>query len=205
MALDGTLIFMAILLISMSGFIVLLVLMQEKKSHTATVTKKKAAASASTRPVTSLPSWLAWLDACFCPIGDLDELSTLPVAELAVKHQFSEFVFYYTIFWLSVFSAIVASGVYATFDAWSYMKVCGGLCIPLFVQPFYYPMDAEKHQRVFERYSFKTNVWIAIFSFIGNYWYTHYFYSVLGAKYTFAAHRLNDVVSKCYIQSHDIV
>ena len=36
----------------------------------------------------------------------------------------------------------------------------------------------------------KANVWIAVFSFIGNYWYTHYFYAVLKAEYTFDAHRL---------------
>ena len=29
-----------------------------------------------------------------------------------------------------------------------------------------------------ERYSFKANLWIFIFGFIGNYWYTHYFYNV---------------------------
>ena len=39
----------------------------------------------------------------------------------------------------------------------------------------------------------QANVWIAIFSFIGNYFWTHYFYKILGATYTFPAHRLNDV------------
>jgi hypothetical protein len=52
------------------------------------------------------------------------------------------------------------------------------------------------------RYSFKANLWIAIFSFIGNYWYTHYFYSVLGARYTFPSHRLNDVPIALYFATH---
>jgi hypothetical protein len=39
----------------------------------------------------------------------------------------------------------------------------------------------------------QANVWIAIFSFIGNYFWTHYFYSLLGASYTFPSWRLNDV------------
>jgi cycloeucalenol cycloisomerase len=37
----------------------------------------------------------------------------------------------------------------------------------------------------------QANTWIAIFSFIGNYWYTHYFYVVLGAKYTFPSWDVN--------------
>ena len=38
------------------------------------------------------------------------------------------------------------------------------------------------------RYALKANVWLAIFGWVGNYWYTHYFYSVLGAAYTMPAH-----------------
>ena len=41
-----------------------------------------------------------------------------------------------------------------------------------------------------------------MFSFIGNYWYTHYFYGVLNAKYTFDAHRLNDVPIALYFMTH---
>lgn len=44
-----------------------------------------------------------------------------------------------------------------------------------------------------KRYWVKANLWIAILSFIGNYLWTHYFYSVLGAEYTFPSWRLNDV------------
>ncbi|KAH8090235.1 hypothetical protein JL720_6549 [Aureococcus anophagefferens] len=46
-----------------------------------------------------------------------------------------------------------------------------------------------------ERYSFKANVWLAIFGFVGNYWYTHYFYSVLGAAYTMPAWRQRRAVA----------
>ena len=65
-----------------------------------------------------------------------------------------------------------------------------------------YPLPTESKKPLFERYSFKANLWIAIFSFIGNYWYTHYFYSVLSAKYTFPAHRLNDVPISMYFATH---
>lgn len=39
----------------------------------------------------------------------------------------------------------------------------------------------------------QANVWIAIFSYIGNYFWTHYFFTVLGAKYTFPSWTLNGV------------
>ena len=44
-----------------------------------------------------------------------------------------------------------------------------------------------------QRYTTKANVWIFILSWMANYFWTHYFYQVLGATYTFAAWRLNDV------------
>ena len=76
------------------------------------------------------------------------------------------------------------------------------LVSPLVLQPIFFPLDAEKNFALFDRYSFKANVWIAIFSFIGNYWYTHYFYSVLKAEYLFPAHRLNDVPIALFLATH---
>lgn len=62
------------------------------------------------------------------------------------------------------------------------MFLCVGLALPFLLQPVLYPFSAEKCLPLCCRYSVKANVWIAIFSFIGNYWYTHYFYSVLGVS-----------------------
>lgn len=39
------------------------------------------------------------------------------------------------------------------------------------------------------------NVWMAIFGFIGNYFWTHYFFNLLGAAYTLPSHKLNGVSS----------
>ena len=47
------------------------------------------------------------------------------------------------------------------------------MCIALTTGP------EDKKRKWTERYITKANVWIGIFSFIGNYWYTHYFYRVL--------------------------
>jgi cycloeucalenol cycloisomerase len=53
-----------------------------------------------------------------------------------------------------------------------------------------------------ERYATKANVWLAVYSFIGNYWYTHYFYSVLKAEYTMPATRLNNVPIAMFFATH---
>jgi len=39
----------------------------------------------------------------------------------------------------------------------------------------------------------QANVWMAIFGFIGNYFWTHYFFNLLGAAYTLPSHKLNGV------------
>lgn len=41
--------------------------------------------------------------------------------------------------------------------------------------------------------SLQMNVWQAIFGFIGNYFWTHYFFNLLGAAYTLPSHKLNGV------------
>jgi cycloeucalenol cycloisomerase len=122
----------------------------------------------------------------------------------AIKYQFEVWALCYSGVWIAAFGYIILSGWYKDFnkDNDLYMKVCGTLSLPYLLQPILWPLDAEKNLPLTHRYSFKANVWIAIFSFIGNYWYTHYFYSVLGARYTFPALRLNDVPICLYFATH---
>ncbi len=119
-----------------------------------------------------------------------------------MKREFEIFSLHYTVVWIALFGCVVVFKYYEEFDENSYMKVCVTLSLPFLLQPFLWPLPSEKNFPLVERYSFKANVWIAIFSFIGNYWYTHYFYSVLGAKYTFPAHRLNDVPIALFFATH---
>jgi cycloeucalenol cycloisomerase len=100
----------------------------------------------------------------------------------------------YSAFWISCFGAIVAFKYYEVLDQNGYVYVCVGLALPLLIQPVLAPLgEREAAQPLWQRYSFKANVWLFIFSHIGNYWYTHYFYTVLKAKYTMPSYRLNDV------------
>ena len=130
----------------------------------------------------------------------------------ADKRQFEIWALKYTVVWIGAFGYIILSDPgsgdnknmwnFRNFDANMYMKVCVSLSLPYLLQPIVSPVSAEKHLPLYQRYSFKANVWIAIFSFIGNYWYTHYFYGVLGATYTFPAKRLNDVPICLYFATH---
>ena len=79
----------------------------------------------------------------------------------------------------------------------------GGLALPLALQPFLYPgLTREADRPLAQRYALKANVWLAIFGWVGNYWYTHYFYSVLKAEYTFPAHDLNGVPVAMFFATH---
>lgn len=128
-----------------------------------------------------------------------------PVTEPS-KRAYEIYVLLYTPIWILAFGCIVAFGWYEDFDKWSYMKVCVGLSLPFLLQPLLLPSAAgsspDCQRPLTERYSFKANLWLAIYSFIGNYWYTHYFYSVLKAKYTMPAHRLNNVPLALYFATH---
>lgn len=126
----------------------------------------------------------------------------LPSLNNAAKRQFELFSLNYTAVWIGVFMIVIIWQMYENFTADSYLMLCVPLALPFLLQPLLFPMKAERCLPLYLRYSFKANVWIAIFSFIGNYWYTHYFYSVLQARYTFPAHRLNDVPIALYFATH---
>jgi hypothetical protein len=126
----------------------------------------------------------------------------LPTLDNISKRQFEIFSLRYTAVWIGCFMVVLATQAYESFTENEYMYLCVGLSLPFLLQPFLYPLQGEKCLPFWMRYSFKANVWIAIFSFIGNYWYTHYFYSVLKASYSFPSHRLNDVPIALYFATH---
>ena len=74
---------------------------------------------------------------------------------------------------------------------WGYMCIGLAAALPCVVLPPLLECRADRGKPLSQRYWVKANVWIAVFSFVGNYFWTHYFYELLGAAYTFPAHRLN--------------
>jgi cycloeucalenol cycloisomerase len=126
----------------------------------------------------------------------------LPSVQNPAKREFEQWALGYTVCWIGIFAVVIVTQAYEKFTEFSYLYLCVGLALPLLLQPIVFPLRTERSLPLFQRYSFKANVWIFIFSFIGNYWYTHYFYSVLKAKYTFPSHRLNDVPIALFFATH---
>ena len=63
-------------------------------------------------------------------------------------------------------------------------------------------LTGEATVPLLHRYCLKANLWLAIFGFIGNYWYTHYFYNILKASYTLPSYDLNGVPFPMYMATH---
>lgn len=108
--------------------------------------------------------------------------------------------------WITFFGGIVATGVYHTMSKWAYIGT--GLVVAL---PFtFVPLLASDTQGepagtpLLDRYWVKANVWIAIMAFVGNYFWTHYFYNLLGVKYEFPdpLHRINNVPVPMFLITH---
>ena len=96
----------------------------------------------------------------------------LPSEAEPEKLQFERYALGYTVVWIFLFGIVVVCQLYEQFTADSYMQLCVSLALPLLLQPLLYPFPAEARKPFWRRYSFKANLWIAIYSFIGNYWYT---------------------------------
>jgi len=113
---------------------------------------------------------------------------------------------YYSIVWMFAFGIIVVFQLYESFTANTYMVVLVTLSLGYLLQPVLFPQtfhnSPDRKLRLLDRHSTKANVFIAVYSFIGNYWFTHYFYNVLKAQYTFPSHRLNSVPLCLYFATH---
>lgn len=105
--------------------------------------------------------------------------------------------------WITVFGLVTATQVYKQFGDFEYMALALGISLPFLFVPLLFPAAAEKNTPITERYFFKANVWIWLFGFVGNYFWTHYFYKVLGASYSFPVTiMLNDVPFFLYLITH---
>lgn len=119
------------------------------------------------------------------------------------KRAYEVFVAQYTPVWMGAMAVIVALQLYEDFSPHMYIYVCGGLALPFVLQPILWPLGPDAQRPLLQRYAFKANLWLAVYSFIGNYWYTHYFYSVLQAAYTMPnAIRLNNVPIAMFLATH---
>ena len=77
-------------------------------------------------------------------------------------------------------------------DELGYMAVGLMAAVPCVALPWQLQTPREARKPWPQRHWVKANVWIAILSFVGNYFWTHYFFQLLGAAYTFKSWRLNN-------------
>lgn len=85
---------------------------------------------------------------------------------------------------MSFLAVIVLWRWYEKFNPNDYILVGLGISLPCIVVPLLLPDDNERSIPVFKRYIVKANIFIFILGYLGNHFYTHYFYNVLGMKYT---------------------
>ncbi|CAI5475405.1 unnamed protein product [Closterium sp. Yama58-4] len=124
-------------------------------------------------------------------------------AETPSKRWAEKFFLYYSPVWITwALGIIVPFQLYKRFTEWEYLWVGLAAALPCVLVPPAILCAADKGRPWQEQHWVKANVWIAIFSFVGNYFWTHYFYTLLGASYTFPSWRLNDVPFALYLLTH---
>jgi cycloeucalenol cycloisomerase len=119
------------------------------------------------------------------------------------KQWGERFFLAYSVYWISLFGSVVVTRVYMMFGDVEYMLLAVAVAAPSMLVPLLWPGKADRALPLRSRYWFKANVWIAIYSYIGNYFWTHYFFTVLNARYTFPiTWNLNGVPICLYIITH---
>ena len=102
------------------------------------------------------------------------------------KYAYEKFCILYSPIWMMVFTIIVAFQLYEDFTAMSYNVVCLGCALPFLLQPILVPSgfygSPDVNRPLLERYATKANLWLAVYSFIGNYWYVLLCCTSLGCR-----------------------
>jgi cycloeucalenol cycloisomerase len=96
-------------------------------------------------------------------------------------------------------AGLIGTGLYSRCGRDEYLAVSFLICLPGFVYPVLFPDPCDLGRLYIDRFWVKASAWIAIFSFYGNYFWTHYFYTILGAEYLFDSYMLNNVPIVTYL------
>jgi len=119
------------------------------------------------------------------------------------KRWGEKFFLLYTPFWLTLcLGVIVPFKLYERFTELEYLVLGLVSTVPAFLIPLFLVGKADSIRSLKDRYWVKANVWIIIFSYVGNYFWTHYFFTVLGASYTFPSWRMNNVPHATFFLTH---
>ncbi len=117
------------------------------------------------------------------------------------------FMLFYSLLWIGAIAVIVRYQWYLTFSPNNYTALGFTLIAPCVTVPF---ILADKHEQSLpfsQRFIVKANIFIGILSYIGNHFYTHYFFNVLGMRYTGPlgegkGFEINKVPVSMYLMTH---
>jgi len=124
-------------------------------------------------------------------------------SKIPSKNWSEKFFLYWSLVWITVFSLIVATEAYKVFYDVEFFILGLFVSMPCIIIPYFFPCAADKDKPLWDRYWVKANVWIALFGFVGNYFWTHYFFVLLGATYKFPVDfQLNQVPVFLYFVTH---
>ncbi|XP_021741221.1 cycloeucalenol cycloisomerase-like [Chenopodium quinoa] len=113
------------------------------------------------------------------------------------------FFLLYTPFWLTLCLGIVVPfKLYENFKELEYLLLAMISAVPSFAIPMFFVGKADEGTPLKDRYWVKASIWIICFSYVGNYFWTHYFFKVLGASYTFPSWKMNDVPHTTFLLTH---
>lgn len=121
-------------------------------------------------------------------------LSTL-LSDNPAKAAGERYFLAFAAYWVTLMAVVVGTQAFEWFSPEQYLAVGVAIVVPCVVYPLLFPLEAEAHQSVWERYTTKNNVWVAIVTFYALWVWQIYFYVVLCTRYTFSVGvlRINNV------------
>jgi len=109
----------------------------------------------------------------------------------------------YSPFWITwALLVLVPFQLYEYCESYGYLCIGVTAALPCFVLPMFLQTKADRAKPWHQKYWVKANLWMAGFGYVGNYFWTHYFFKVLGASYTMKSHRLNGIPIVMYLMTH---
>lgn len=113
------------------------------------------------------------------------------------------FFLVFSALWMAPFVAIVSTEAYKNWADRGFMALGLAVSLPAVVIPLVFPGKADRLIPLTHRYWLKANLWLFLFGFVGNYFWTHYFYTLLGATYSFPVEwQLNKVPIFLFLVTH---
>ena len=96
-----------------------------------------------------------------------------------------KFYIKYSLVWPLLFGGWAASGYHLLVGDFGNLLASILIAAPTFVIPYLYAPPLADNRQWYERFWFKYLLWLFIFTFVATYFWSEYFFDVLGMKYAF--------------------